>query len=427
MYDPQPDNEQTVPHGQNIPQSIPTEPSIPKVTPPLYSTSDYSSRRTTPPPPPPSYRDSAVRDRARKRRTNGTPNGGGEWAWVIVAATLFGVIIVVSLGAVVLIRANQTPQEVIPTADVVASLPTPVIVNNDLSNIVLGDALVMADGSSIQLTPWDGQSRFTMVMVGLDRRPGETGLAYRTDTMMLISIDPIAKSIGVLSIPRDLYVQVPGYAALQRVNSPMVFGETNRPGGGPILMMQTVQLNLGMRVNDYVAVDFQAFIDVVNAIGGISVTTDYTINDPQYPNMNYGYDPFYLPAGTHLLDGYNALRFARTRHGDSDIQRAERQQATLLAVRDKLLNANMLPSLIAQAPSLWQSLSDNVYTGLTFEQMVQLGLYVKDIPLENIELGVINYEYLIPYTTEDGASVLIPNRARLGTLMVNTFGASYSQ
>jgi LCP family protein required for cell wall assembly len=346
---------------------------------------------------------------------------------VIVAATLFGVIIVVSLGAVVLIRANQTPQEVIPTADVVASLPTPVIVNNDLSNIVLGDALVMADGSSIQLTPWDGQSRFTMVMVGLDRRPGETGLAYRTDTMMLISIDPIAKSIGVLSIPRDLYVQVPGYAALQRVNSPMVFGETNRPGGGPILMMQTVQLNLGMRVNDYVAVDFQAFIDVVNAIGGISVTTDYTINDPQYPNMNYGYDPFYLPAGTHLLDGYNALRFARTRHGDSDIQRAERQQATLLAVRDKLLNANMLPSLIAQAPSLWQSLSDNVYTGLTFEQMVQLGLYVKDIPLENIELGVINYEYLIPYTTEDGASVLIPNRARLGTLMVNTFGASYSQ
>jgi polyisoprenyl-teichoic acid--peptidoglycan teichoic acid transferase len=426
MYDPQPDNEQTVPHGQNIPQNIPTEPSIPKVTPPLYSTSDYSSRRTTPPPPPPNYRDSAARDRARKRRTNGTTSGG-EWAWVIVAATLFGVIIVVSLGAVVLIRANQTPQEIIPTADVIASLPTPVIVNNDLSNIVLGDALVMADGSSIKLTPWDGQSRFTMVMVGLDRRPGETGLAYRTDTMMLVSIDPVAKSIGVLSIPRDLYVQVPGYAALQRVNSPMVFGETSRPGGGPILMMQTVQLNLGMRVNDYVAVDFQAFIDVVNAIGGITVTTDYTINDPQYPNMNYGYDPFYLPAGTHLLDGYNALRFARTRHGDSDIQRAERQQATLLAVRDKLLNANMLPSFIAQAPSLWQSLSDNVYTGLTFEQMVQLGLYMKDIPLESIQLGVINYEYLIPYTTEDGASVLIPNRAKLGTLMVNTFGASYSQ
>jgi LCP family protein required for cell wall assembly len=424
MFDSQQDDDTLLPHTQGVP----TEPSIPKATPPVvYSTSAYSTRRSTPPPPPPAaYRDSGIRERSRRRRAS---RGGGlsEWAWVVVAAALFGIVLVVSLGAVVVIRANQLPQEILPTADILASLPTPVVADSGASGAVLAESLIMPDGSNIRLTPWDGKSRFTMVLVGLDRRPGETGLAYRTDTMMLISIDPATQRIGVLSIPRDLYVQIPGYGSLQRVNSPMVYGETRQPGYGPTLMMQTVQLNLGIRVHDYVAVDFKAFIDIVDAIGGITVTTNYTINDRLYPDMNYGYDPFYLPAGTHQLNGYDALRFARTRHGDSDIQRAERQQQTIMAIRDKVLNFGQLPSLIGQAPALWQSLSNNVYTGLTFEQLIQLGLYVKDIPSENITMGVIGFEYLLPYTTPDGASVLIPNRARLGELMLEVFGPTYTQ
>jgi LCP family protein required for cell wall assembly len=222
-------------------------------------------------------------------------------------------------------------------------------------------------------------------------------------------------------------VQIPGYASLQRVNTPMVFGETRQPGYGPTLLMQTIQLNLGIRVHDYVVVDFQAFIDIIDAIGGIQVTTDYTINDRTFPDLAYGYDPFYLPAGTHHLNGYNALRFARTRHGDSDIARARRQQQTLMAIRDRILSFGQLPNLIGQAPVIWQSLSNNLYTGLTFEQIIQLALYVKDIPPENIRMGVINFDYLIPYTTPDGASVLVPNRAALGNLMVEVFGPSYTQ
>lgn len=404
---------------------MPTEPASQRVTPPVYSTRAYTTHHSTPPAPP-LVRDANARERTRQRRHRA---GLSEWAWVIVAAALFGVVLIVSLGAVVAIRANQLPQEYFPTADVVAALPTAVVASSSSSSgsQVLAESLIMPDGSNIQLVPWDGESRFTMILVGLDRRPGETGLAYRTDTMMLVSIDPLSKSIGVLSIPRDLYVQIPGYSSLQRVNSPMVFGETDQPGYGPTLMMQTVQLNLGIRINDFMAVDFQAFVDIVNALGGIDVTIDYTINDRSYPDMNYGYDPFYLPAGTHHLEGYDALRFARTRHGDSDISRAERQQQTLLAVRDKILNFGQLPALIGQAPALWQSLSSNVYTGLSFEQLIQLGLYVKDIPLENINMGIINYEYLIPFTTSGGASVLVPNRAALGTLMVEVFGASYTQ
>jgi len=143
--------------------------------------------------------------------------------------------------------------------------------------------------------------------------------------------------------------------------------------------------------------------------------------------MNYGYDPFYLPAGTHFLQGYDALRFARTRHGDSDIQRAERQQQVIYALRDRVLDLDMVPALIARSPALWSSWQGNVYTGLSFEQIIQLGLYVKDVPRENITMGVVDYQYLQSWSTPEGASVLIPNVARLPQLMTSVFGDQYNQ
>lgn len=421
-------DEPTVPHMPEI-GSEPTVSSMPTVkgaVPPTYSASYYSRQPYTPPPPP---RQSMARERVRRRRVS-PGRRGAEWVWVIAAGVLFSVVIFVTLSSFLWLRSTQQEIEFLPTADIRGQLPTPVVVHNNFAdplNSELGDALILPDGSSIALTPWDGSSRFTMIFVGLDRRAGERGLAYRTDSMMLISLDPQTQSIGVLSIPRDLYVQVPGYSSLQRVNTPMFFGETQRVGYGPTLMMQTVQLNLGIRVHDYVAVDFQAFIDIINAVGGVTITTDYIINDPRYPNLTYGYDPFYLPAGTHTLDGYNTLRFARTRHGDSDIRRAERQQQVLMAVRDKVLTLDMLPGLLMRAPELWQSLSDNLYTGLSFQQIIQLALYARDVPSENIKMGVIDYRYLRSYSTPEGASVLIPDRSRLGALMVELFGQNYSQ
>jgi polyisoprenyl-teichoic acid--peptidoglycan teichoic acid transferase len=408
--------------------SQPTIASDPHV-PPAYSTSAYTQEARSAPPPPPPSRNTGIRERSKKRRVQGR-NKGSEWAWVIIAAAMMGVFAIVIVSILLILRLPQNEVDVIPTADVVAELPTPIDARTEFvtdGSEVNGDVLSLPDGSSIELRPWDGQSRFTMILAGLDRRPGETGLGFRTDTMMLVSIDPVTGAIGILSIPRDLYVQVPGYTELQRINTPMVFGESRQPGYGPTLLQQTVQLNLGIRVHDYVAVDFQAFIDIVDLIGGIDITIDYTINDAQYPNMSYGYDPFYLPAGTHHLDGYDALRFARTRHGSSDIQRAERQQQAIFAIRNRILNLDMIPQLLVQAPAIWNTMSDNVYTGLSLEQVIQLGLYSKDIDLGNIKTGVIDFSYLQSYTTESGASVLIPNRARLGSLMTEVFGANYSQ
>ncbi len=399
------------------PVQISSEQSIPTAKPPVYTT------KTSPPP---LYRESAARERVRKRRVNGR-NSGEEWAWVIVAVALLGIVVMVSMSVFFLLRNTSTEQEIIPTAVANLSiLPTPANFRNDQTGSG-GEEIVLEDGSSIILEPWDGSSRFTILVVGLDRRPGETGLSYRTDTMMLVSIDPAAQSLGILSIPRDLYVSVPGYSQLQRINTPMLLGEIQQSGYGPRLAMETVQYNLGIRVNDFLAVDFQAFIDLVDAIGGVTVTTDYTINDQYYPNMFYGYDPFYLPAGTHQLDGQTALKFARTRHGDSDFERANRQQQVIYAVRDQILNLDMLPGLIIRAPTLLSSWEDNVYTNLSLDQIVRLAWYLKDIPSENIRTGVIDYNYTQPFTTTDGAAVLIPNRNLMGNLMVDVFGQSYSQ
>ena len=380
-------------------------------------------------PPPSLARESAARSRMRKRKLR-SRSRGGEWAWVIVAFALLSVVIVVSMSISIVVRTSQAETLVVPTA--AAMLPTPVDARTDFaslnaSGVGAGERVTLNDGRTIVLAPWDGQSRFTILAMGLDRRPGETGLAYRTDTMMLISIDPNSDTIGILSVPRDLYVEVPGYNQLQRVNSPMVLGELQQPGYGPRLAMQTVQYNLGIRVHEYIAVDFNAVITVVDAIGGIDIDVPYDVIDYQMPDLYYGYDPLIVRAGLQHMNGYTALRYARTRHGDSDFQRAERQQQVINAIRDQVMNFNMLPQLIINAPGMLSQLSENVYTGLTVDQMIQLALYVKDIPSANIRTGVIDGRYIMPYTTPQGASVLVPNRSMLGELLIEVFGANYSQ
>ncbi|MBK9122196.1 MAG: LCP family protein [Chloroflexi bacterium] len=391
---------------------MPTQPSTPRVNLPL---------------PPPVPRPNSARQRAFHRQAYAR-KPGGEWAWLVIGAALFGVAVVVSLAMVVLVRTARSTPAIVPTSEspIIAALPTPITFFNDGGLLAMGQAITFEDGTRVILEPWDGQSRLTVLLMGIDRRPGERGLSFRTDTMILLSLDPQTGNAGMLSIPRDMYVEVPGYGA-RRINEPMVLGELRQVGYGPRLAMETVQYNLGIRVNHYVVVDFNAFVTIVDALGGIEVDLAYTINDPLYPNMNYGYDPFFLRAGHHVLDGITALKYARTRHGDSDIKRAERQQQVILAVKDKATSPEMIPLLLANAGQLWTAVRDNFYTDMSLEQLIQLGLYIKDLSLENINRGVIDFSYLSNYTTASGAAVLIPNRARLGGLMAQVFGTTYNQ
>lgn len=310
----------------------------------------------------------------------------------------------------------------------IAALPTPVDARVDYGVAPvsgLPSRLTLANGEEIRLSPWDGQERLTLLFLGLDRRPGENGLGYRTDTIILISIDPATNNIGLLSIPRDLYVAVPGYSARQRINTAMALGELQRMGYGPSLALLTVQQNFNIPIDDYFVADFTALVALIDAIGGIEVSVEKPIADYQFPDMNYGYDPLVLSPGLQHMDGYTAQKYARTRHGDSDFDRARRQQTVLFAIRDQLLSLDSLPSMVLQAPSLYASVQENVVTSMSLEEMLRLALYVKDVPQANIHTAVMDANYVSDFMTDDGSDVLMPHEGSVPWLMAQTFGEGY--
>lgn len=271
------------------------------------------------------------------------------------------------------------------------------------------------------LQPWSGKERVTIFMLGIDQRCDEDGPTH-TDSMMLVTIDPVGLSAGMMSLPRDLWVEIPGFD-VDRINQAHYYGEAYEyPGGGPALAVETVESFLGIQVDYYAAVNFDAFIEVVNQIGGIDIEVPEAIEDETYPDRCYGYDPFEIDAGEQELDGETALKYARTRATlGGDVDRAGRQQAVVLAVRDKVLRLDMIPQLIARAPEMWQTLQANVRTNMTPEEAIQLALLVQDIPRGSIKTAVIDYDYVYPETTPDGRQVLVPNRENIRLLRNDLF------
>ena len=253
--------------------------------------------------------------------------------------------------------------------------------------------------------------RTTILLMGIDKRQGmDQERAFRTDTMMLITIDPVGKRLGMLSIPRDLWVNIPGYESRDRINTANFKGDAFRlPGGGPALAMETIAVNLGIQVDHYIRINFTAFEALIDEIDGIEIDVPQTIDDPRYPDCCTGYDPLYIPQGVRHMDGSLTLKYARTRatYG-GDFDRAARQQQVLLAVRDKVLSMKMLTKLVARAPKLYSTLSGSYDTDLTLENIVDIMGLVREIDNDNIQSVVINGDYLMnEFTTSEGAQVVL--------------------
>ncbi len=264
---------------------------------------------------------------------------------------------------------------------------------------------------------WQGDDRINILLMGIDRRPGEAFIS-RTDSMMVISVNPAKNTISVLSIPRDLYVQIPGRGQ-ERINTALVYG--SRDGdylNGAALAMETVSYNLNIPIDHFVMVDFGAFVRIIDILGGIDIEVPYNISDPEYPDMNYGYDPFYLSAGLQHLDGTTALKYARTRHQDSDFHRASRQQQVLMAVRRKALSLGFT-DLVRRAPDLYNQIQEGIRTDLGLDDMVRLAWTVNDIPQENIRSAVLDSNYVTSYRAPNGASVLLL-RPEAATPLINS-------
>ena len=267
--------------------------------------------------------------------------------------------------------------------------------------------------------PWTGEDRVNILLMGIDRRPGEAFIS-RTDSMILASIDPVNKTASMLSIPRDLYVVIPGYGR-DRINTAFVYGAAgDNPVAGAAMAMQTVEYNLGVPVHHYIMVDFSAVTNGIDALGGIDVYVPTEINDPTYPDMNYGFDPLYIPAGLQHLDGATALKYARTRHGDSDINRAHRQQQVILAARDKALGLGVA-NMMTRAPSLYSQLERGIRTDLSLDQLIKLANVASQVPEDNIRNEVIGFDLVTSYRTEKGASVLILDNEKVAPLIQGLF------
>jgi LCP family protein required for cell wall assembly len=142
------------------------------------------------------------------------------------------------------------------------------------------------------------------------------------------------------------------------------------PGGGPALAMQTVQAALDIPVQYYIRLNFSGFEQLIDLIGGIDLNIEQTIDDPDYPDAGFGYEPFHIDAGWQHLDGRTALKVARTRATPgSDLDRVKRQQQVILAVRDKLLKEKRLPQLLTQIGALLSMYSGSIQTNLTPGQL----------------------------------------------------------
>ena len=250
---------------------------------------------------------------------------------------------------------------------------------------------------------WSKNEPVNILLLGLDFRPEEQD--SRADTMIVVHIDPAEKTATMLSIPRDLWVPIPGHGEA-RINAAFQLGEDDKttPGGGPGLAMATVEDNFNIPIHYFAQVDFTGFERIVDAMGGINIDVPRPLADNEYPYGDYGYSRIYVPAGLQHLDGHTALQYARSRHADSDIGRNSRQQQVLLALRQQGLNLNIVTHL----NDILTQLNGAVKTDLSLTQVGSLAQLAKKIDRNSIQTIQIGNEDVVETILADGADVLMP-------------------
>jgi LCP family protein required for cell wall assembly len=212
--------------------------------------------------------------------------------------------------------------------------------------------------------------------------------------MMVLTIDPLTKTAGMMSIPRDMWVNIPGFG-YGRINMAYANGEGSKlPGGGPELARKTVEQFLGVPIQYYAQVDFYTFVQFIDEIGGIDIHNDENLRlDP----LGGGKDKIKITCcGMRHLTGDKALAYARCRDEsqgckDGDIGRARRQQKVVLGIRNKVLSPENFPVLLGKAQTFYEQFSAGIKTNMPFDTAIRLGVLAKDIPVESIKNGVIDY------------------------------------
>ncbi len=239
-------------------------------------------------------------------------------------------------------------------------------------------------------------------VLGIDSRDPESTLG-RSDTNILLQVKPLPPAIGMLSIPRDLWVLIPGYGE-NRINTAHFFAESEIPGSGPQAAMETVESNFNVPVDHYIRIRFAGLTAVVDALGGLEV---------DLPRPMSGY-----PEGKVLMNGEEALAFVRDRQGSDDFFRMERGQLFLQAGFRWALSPNhwlRIPAVIGKLPQF-------VDTDIPIWLWPRLSLVFLFVGPEGIDNRVITRDMVQPFTTAGGAAVLLPDWSQINPLIREMFG-----
>ena len=264
---------------------------------------------------------------------------------------------------------------------------------------------------------WQSPDRVTILLLGLDMGDDDPRLPTRSDTMILVTVDPVHKRAGMLSIPRDLWVPIPGHGE-NKINTAHFFGEVDKAGGGPALAVKTVEYNFGVRVNYYARVDFHGFEELIDAIGGVTLDVERPIRDDDYPiasEKSGRTRRIYIPTGLQHMDGAQALRYARSRHADNDFGRNHRQQAVLLAARTQILQ----PSILPRVPQMIGILRSALQTDVPLTDVLPLFNMARGIQSKDIVSRTIDSSMVID-VNGDG-TVLVPDRKKIRKLVEEIF------
>ncbi|MBV6450200.1 MAG: Transcriptional regulator LytR [Anaerolineales bacterium] len=270
----------------------------------------------------------------------------------------------------------------------------------------------------------NGQDTVNFLLIGSDRR-SQTG-STRTDTMVVAILRPNEGQVSLISIPRDLWVSIPGYEN-NRVNTAYQLGiSTGYPGGGPGLLKDTIQYNLGIRIDHTAMVDFNGFSKIVNTLGGVDVPvvcsyTDWRLIDPSYdPQNENNWHLYTVQPGVIHMDGDLALWYARSRQKSNDFDRGRRQQEVLRALFVQALQTNTLTRI----PELYNDLKDSVETDLGLGDILQLSIYAPKMTNADIRSYYIRPPIVNSWITSGGAYVLSPDQELLQQMLAEALSPS---
>ncbi len=247
-----------------------------------------------------------------------------------------------------------------------------------------------------------GPFRTNILLLGTDDLP-ERGVLGRTDTIILTTVVPLQPYVGMLSIPRDLWVSVPNVGE-QRINTAYFFAEADQPGSGPSAAMHTIQDNFNVPVHYYAVIHMLGLVSAVDALGGVDIQLDIPMAD--------------LSAGAHHLDGTQALAFVRERMSSNDFERMQRGQILLLAMFRKSLS----PASWLNLPQFILAMANTIDTNIPIWQWPRLLFALPRTFIFGVDNRTITRDMVTPFQTSGGAQVLAPNWDAINPVLMEMFG-----